>query len=210
MKQEEHVKIVGQMAISKFPYWEMCLEKMAGIVDELHLRFDVRDGDPSILNRLRSPGFMQGKIKQVIESKKAWNCWNWREELIRSLDDVKPGIVISLDQDEAFEPGIESELQAFATSQSRAMMFSYRDPMPTIDNVNVPLYPSKPHMKAFKWQPGLTYVPYHSFAKIHPLHDPDLHFHASTKILHYCCYTPELRDAKRQQLDDRKVKKKTT
>lgn len=201
------MKIVGQMAISNFPFWEMCLIELSKHVDELYIRFDSLNGDTTILDKLENKKLFDGKIKNILISNSQWNRWNWREEMIRMLDSVKPTIVLSIDQDETFCDGIDSEIKQFLSSDKQAMMFSYSFPMPSDDGRivwNGKCYPGKPHMKAYKWIPNLTYKPYSSFAKIRNYRDATFHFQATTLIKHFCFYTKELEI---QKLDEFKKRK---
>lgn len=130
-----------------------------------------------------------------------WNSWNWRESLLRLLDDKKPDIVIQLDQDEQFQDGIMDEIKQFYKSDKVCMMFDYR--MVTDDGREVEKYPSLRHCKVFKWKEGLTFYPYAGLALPTQyantlIEMKDKYWLANTKILHYCFYTPEMEREKKQ------------
>ena len=133
----------------------------------------------------------------VYPSDLTWNRWNWREEMLRKLDHVAPDLVLCPDEDERFGVTLQDDIDAFMASDRNAMMFSYHTPMPTDDGrvlFDGRPYPGMPHMKAFKWSKGLTYRPYQGFARVTNYAAPGMHYHAKTKIWHYCCYTQEMRD----------------
>lgn len=196
--------IVGQMSLGAsttgkpFPLWEQCLASLRDKCDALYLRFDSRTGDPAVLDAL--PAVCGGKLKDVLVSKTKWNRWNWREEMIRMLDGVKPDMVLAPDQDEEFGPGLLDELYLLAASSHNALMFAYRVPPPTADGFRVwQPWPRGAHMKAYKWRRRLTYRPYKSYAKVTNYAARKHWRMASTQILHYAFYTPELRAARSGQ-----------
>lgn len=196
------MKIVGQMTLCNFPLWEKCLSSLSFYVDELYLRFDTLRGDLKILEMLRKTN--NCKIKKILESNVFWNKFNWREEMIRMLDDVKPDIVISIDEDEEFEDTIKDEITEFYKSDKVAMMIDYVDPMPTEDKVIVPKYPGKPHMKLYKWKSGLTYVPYRSFARVTNYCDSSYYWFSKTRLLHYCYFNESIRAMKKLEFNRRR------
>jgi len=197
------MKIIGQTSLTNFTLWEMCLKELSTHVDELHIRFDQQTGNPDILKTIQDPKFLDGKIKQILISSTKWNRWNWREEQIRMLDTIKPDIVLVLDQDETFSDEIDLEIKEFWKSSREAMMFLYTNPLPTNDGRIVKYYPSKPHMKVYKWKEQLTYNPYIGYAKVTNYRNPELHWVANTKINHFCYYTPEIEKLKSEELAKR-------
>jgi len=188
------MKIVGQIAVSKFPMFENTLRKLSENVDEIYLRFDNNNGDKSLLKNLDS--ISNNKVKDILYSNQVWDTSSWREEMLRMLDSVKPNLVLSVDQDEIFEDSIKTEMLDFYNSDKLGMMFSYIEPMPTDDGSIIlggKAYPLHPHMKAYKWKPGLTYLPYYGNAKIRSYSSPRDWYMAKTKIYHYSLYKKEWR-----------------
>ena len=196
------MKVVGQMAIYNFPLWEKCLLSLSSKVDELYLRFDTLRGNVEILEKIKKSN--NPKIKNILESNVFWNKFNWREEMIRMLDDVKPDIVIVIDEDEAFEESIKDEIIDFYKSDKLAMMVDYAVPMPTDDKSLVSKYPGKSHMKVYKWKPGLTYVPYRSFARVTNYCDPSYYWFSKSKLLHYCYFNKEIRKMRKIEFNRRR------
>lgn len=204
--QRRHHKIVKDkqrdfQIHKQFPFWEKCLVDLSTRVEALYLRFDTRTGDSEILkclDRVCGP-----KLKDVKKSSAVWTPSNWREDLLRMLDGVKPQIVLFPDQDEHFDEYFSWELKEFVRSKRGGMMMSYHSPMPTDDGSVVEdgePYPPKPHMKVFKWKPNLSYENYRGFARVHQYEESETWYMATrSKIWHYCYYTPSLRDLRKRQ-----------
>jgi len=189
------------MALCKFPLWERCLQSLAKKVDELYLRFDGLNGDVDIYNNI---GKVCGnKLRKIYVSYNKWNAWSWREEMIRMLDNVRPEMVLSHDEDEAVE-NIAADLKRFSRSHLNQMAFEYKFPMPSEDGLPIPSpisglpidkpFPSHPHVMVIKWRPGLTFHPYMSRNRVTQYGKNYLF--GKAKILHYCYYTEELREIK--------------
>lgn len=191
------MKVVGTMAICAHPMTEHCLRRVSSYCDELYIRFDGNTGDQALLERVQK----HPKVKNVFISVQPFSPWVWHEESIRMLDEVKPQLVICLDDDEEFSEVFALELQRFWESDKVAMMFRYQAPMPTNDDrviLNGRAYPPSPHMKAYKWIPGLTYKPYQGYARVTEYaHDAAKHWMADTEIKHYCMYTQEMEKEKK-------------
>ena len=183
--------IVGLMALCRFPYYEMCLRSLLALVDKVYLRFDGITGDKKTLDSI--PEICGDKLGELYTSSSEWNAFVWREELIRMLDDVKPEIVLFPDEDESFGPGIEKDINRLRKSDKRQMAFNYEYPAPSTDGWkwHKP-YPSEPHIKCYKWEEGLTYIPYKKRASLSKYGKFNYKL-AKSKVLHYCFYTPELR-----------------
>lgn len=183
--------IAGQMAICRFPLWEECLESLKNQVDKLYLRFDLRNGDPKILKKLRK------KDVVVYCSGVVWNGWNWREEMMRMLDNVKPELVLVLDEDEKITPEIKEDYDILRKSKHYQMAFNYKYPMPSVDEYKgkEKPYPSKPHTKLYKWKSGLTFYPYKRRARLTNF-GKESYCKGNAEILHYCFYNEEIRSVK--------------
>ena len=197
------MKTVGLMALCRFPYYEMCLRSLMSHVDKVYLRFDGIVGNWDIYRSI--PYICEGKEYEMFVSSTAWNTFVWREELLRKLDNVKPDLVLFPDEDEIYGDEIEDDIRRFMKSDKRQLAFNYLHPAPTIDGwKHKKPYPSEPHIKAYKWEKGLTYIPYKRRASLSNY--GKFHYKlAKSKILHYCFYTPELR---REKLWTGEAKKK--
>jgi len=180
------IKIVGTMAVTGFPLWKMCLEELQKCVDELYVRFDATVGTKEAFSQLTVESFP--KLKRVlVVGKKVWNRYNWREQMLRMLDEVRPDMVLNLDEDEVFESeNIEEDLKLFWNSEFKQLSFDYCNPMP---GMAPKLYPDHEHIKAFKWQPKLTFIPYKGSARLSNI--KSVTKCPRTKILHYCWFDKE-------------------
>ena len=197
-----NMKIAAILALSDFPMWEQTVRHLCLLCDELYVRFDGVAGDPEIYRAL--PKVAGNKLRHIHVAQQPWHPPEWREDGLRMLDDTKPDIVVALDQDELFGDGISEEIERFAASDKDAMMFGY-EPLVTRDrrtvNGGAP-YPPEPHMKVFRWKPGLSYYPWHRHGGVVAKYvNKACHWNATTKISHYCAYTEGLEAGKQWRSD---------
>jgi hypothetical protein len=117
--------------------------------------------------------------------------------MVRMLDDVKPEIVLVPDEDEEFGPYLELDIERLRRSKYPQMAFAYEYPMPTEDGWNGrdKPYPSKPHVKAYKWRPGLTYHPYKRRARLSNFGKDD-YILGHSRMRHLCFWNEEIREMK--------------
>ncbi len=199
---DEDLKVVAMFMFHEWhpDLWYNRFCDIASIVDEMAIRIDTNKTSPELVKRLQNETGLPIHIKLVTHN---FNADVWREGLIRQLDQIKPDIVVALDSDEAFEAGILKEIGAFWNTTKKAMMCSFNSCCGD-DGRSLPVYPSKPHMKIFKWEPGLTFVPYMGYAQVTQYANRrDLHWMAVTKINHYCMWTKEMEAAKREEVKTR-------
>lgn len=187
----------GMMAIGNFPLAVQMARALAQSCQVTVLRFDTHGGDELLFNQCVSAASDHSDVIKVMGTEK-WNRWNWREDMIRALDPIKPKFVLAPDSDERFGPGLEEDLAQAVISRSDVLMFDYV--MASSDGRPVKKYPGAPHCKAFLWVPGITYRPYRGYARPTWPGRPAREFRASTKILHYCFYTPALEREKMKNL----------
>lgn len=187
--------IAGIVAVHDFPLDVECLLDLLPRVRAITVWLDQAAAHrrPEIKQLLSEHGRHLAKTK-ILDSDRQWRkCsgWIWREPLMRSLDDVRPEIVLQPDSDEKFGPGFEADLQSFRESKRDLMIFDYE--MPTADGAWVPTCPRARHVKVIRWRPGLSFLPYRGYGKPNgKLSEAK----AESKILHYCFYTPEIQAAK--------------
>jgi hypothetical protein len=189
--------IVGQMALYNHPMWRMTLAALLTHVDKVYLRWDQAGLDTNIAggSRISDAQILCGpKFGGLLISATPWRPTNWREEMLRLLDTVKPSIVLAPDEDEVFGEGIEDDIETLRRSKHSQMAFEYVVPMPTNDGFDTgpKPYPSKSHVKAFRWKPGLTYLPYKRRARL-ANYSKTAFVLGKSKILHYAFYTEEMR-----------------
>lgn len=195
------MKIVGQTAVSNFDRLDITLPSLYENCDEIYIRFDRNVGTDSDLEKVKK--HCGDKLKSVLFSDTVWNKNNWREEMVRMLDDVKPDIVISLDQDETFETKIKDEIEDFYNSKCKVGMFAYSMPMPTEENViilNGKSYPLHRHCKLYKWQEKITFKPYVGYAIPTTLYNSSPYYNFKTKVSHYCFYSRKYRVEKAKRI----------
>jgi hypothetical protein len=111
-------------------------------------------------------------------------------------------MVLALDQDEMLVgENIADEIDGFWHSPKKAMMFKYEKPMPTRDGHD-PLpgqvYPSLPHMKLYKWEEDLSYIPYMGLDQITRYANGESQCMARTKIRHYCMWNKRMEREKKK------------
>jgi len=161
-------KIAGIMMIHYF-MWPWCLKELSNYVDEIYLLLHY------------SPRFKATwpksfpKVKGCFEVTKdqEWQVMEWREnqgmfreKILRMLDNVKPGLVFFPDEDESFpEPEyLVKNLVRFYSSNKKQLAFkrcNFWDSMETVRKDKWIKY--YPHVKIFKWENNLTYLPYIGF-----------------------------------------------
>jgi len=179
----------------EFPLWRECLTSLCELCDKLIVRWDIRTSSVAVKDEI--PGICGDKLASLIVGVSQWNRFNWRQSMLREIDKIglKPTLVLAPDQDEQFGDGIGKDIERLLASGRNALMFRYH--MMTADNARVPLYPRLPHMKIFRWRPGLTYVPYKGCAQVTTYACVRCQLPAESRMRHYCFYTPELRKRRR-------------
>jgi len=180
-----------------------CLSELHHVCDGIYILFDMVNGSSSLLQTLRrkAKGIFKGKLKKIIEHKQDWKIGHWHEPCIRALDEVRPGIVITAGHDEVFQTEkFKAELRHMWEGGLPALMLNY-GPMPTDDGRKIPyIYPAASHMKAFKWRPNMSYIPYNGRGQINPYADPRIQMTGKSKVIHYCMWTKEMQVEKEQWL----------
>lgn len=199
--------IAGMMAIDgRFPLWRECLTSLTCQCDKVVILLDLRGLDESKMSASQITKDAHNIANDcgihVVSEYYHWNRWNWREALLLYVNQFTPEIVLCPDQDEQYTDGLEDDLDRLRDSDHSGLMFRYHAPLPTMDGSDpcegapYPTYPGMPHMKAFKWRKGLSYAKYTGFARITNYSAPEHHLAAQSEIMHYCCWTPEMRAGK--------------
>ena len=171
-KKENNIKkMVGLMMLHYFK-WPWCLQDLTHYVDELYLLLHY------------SPEFRADwpqKVKKVVRYEeisidREWQVMEWRENqagfrdrLLRMADDSGPDLMLFPDEDESFpEPDIlVQDLKRFLRSRKQQLAFkrcNFWDSMNTVRKDKWIYY--GPHVKVYKWQPGLSYIPYSGFNRV--------------------------------------------
>ena len=102
--------------------------------------------------------------KKFIETKHKNGRWRiafQREKALRLLDDVKPDIVLWMDVDTTFPDDFKETLQRFIESDKKCIWFKadyYWNDKCHIRTDGI--YSKMGQCLGFKWEPGLTFIPY--------------------------------------------------
>lgn len=174
--------MIGIIAINNFPFYPNALFQLKNMCEKVIVRLDPK-----------SPLEIDLDGVEVFRGTKAWNKWNWRQELI---DRVPPtDLVVNLDEDETFSEGIEQEIKKFTLTNKKVMMFHYT--METENNRKVEIYPSLAHCKVFRWQEGLTYNPYAGLCLPTEYANTrqdmkGMEFESVINVRHWCFYTKKM------------------
>lgn len=190
--------VAGLMAISDFAMAPEMAADLAMYCDVMVLRFDTINGDKALYKEcLRR---VPSDVKVIgIRGREAWNRWNWREQLIRALDPVKPDVVLFLDSDEKYDrETFPEDLVRFLHSGRDIMMFDYA--MATDDGRKVKKYPGARHCKAYRWAKGIGYRPYKGYARPTWPSKNCMAYNADSRIHHFCFYTQAMEAEKQNNL----------
>lgn len=199
------MKVAGLIWLYDFPLWRTSLLNMLRVCDEVYVWFDGKHGDTEILAGVTADARCFDKIKGVLVSDLEWGTADklgpFHDEALRMLDGVKPDIVALWSQDETYGDVdlYKQDLVDLFHSDKDALMVHCDYPMP-VDHGEPPFrgrpYPPCPHMRAYKWKPGLTYIPYQGYCRVTNYADPKHHMMAKAKYTHWCMFTKEMRDSK--------------
>lgn len=200
----EELKIVWAVMVHEWhpELWRKVFRRNSNMVDEIVVRLDM---DKCSRNFITDFEEEVTKIRTTDYVHHNFNADVWREQLLRLLDDIQPDIVIALDSDEVFESveKILAEIGQFWVSDCMAMMCRF-NPCLSNNGRTLPIYPSKPHMKIFKWIPNLSFVPYCGYAQVTQYANGKVPvWKCETKINHYCMWTREMEEAKRKEVKER-------
>lgn len=183
------MKIAAAAIMYESPVWKFFIDGLE-FCDEIYLKVDMSKSSEAFLTTLaKNP-----KIKSV-EKFDNFKYIVYKEIVLRMLDKVKPDLAVLLDHDEVFDKGIVYEIAQFVASDKLGMMFNY-NPCISQTGKQLPIYPSLPHMKVFKWREGLSFVPYKSQDRVTQYVKEQVQWFAKTKVNHYCMYTEEMEKAK--------------
>ncbi len=105
--------------------------------------------------------------KRIIETKNNgnWHQGHQRELTVRMLDDVKPDIVLFPDSDELYSDDLTKTLEKFWDAHKKGLWFELKYCWGSENTVRLDRHFRKMvHVRAFKWEPNLSYEPYRGFA----------------------------------------------
>lgn len=211
MKKFEDVKIVAcVMMYDDDDYCQLVLDDLSKYTDEIYVNLN----EPTKKIEKIVKGYL--RVVKIIETKNngGWKQKIQRENTIRMLDNVKPDIVLWPDSDETFPPDMWKILEDFWKSEHKNLWFHMWYLWDSPKKVRRDhLFKSMCHVRAFKWQAGLTYLPQCGYgAKPANLPSKGYQFHSPKPVMHYgyMTYKNRLRKYNRSGIDyaNPKVQKK--
>jgi hypothetical protein len=168
-KEQHNIeKIAGLMMLHYFK-WPWCLEDLADYVDEIYLLLHYT---PEFRADWPKDGVKVVRYEEIRVDHE-WQVMEWRnhqadfrEKLLRMIDVAKPDLVLFPDEDESYpEPEfLVRDLKRLMRSNREQLAFkrcNFWDSMEMVRKDKWIYY--GPHVKIFKWMPGLTFKPYMGF-----------------------------------------------
>jgi hypothetical protein len=163
-------RIVGLMMLHYFK-WPWCFEDLANYVDEIHLllHYSHGTGPDWVKHNPKVKGYLE------LRENKDWQVEGWyarggsqfqgdfRDRALRMLDDVQSELVLFPDEDESFpEPEfLVKDLERLYRSNKNQLAFKRCNFWDAMDLVRKDKWIGyQPHVKIYKWQSGLSYLPY--------------------------------------------------
>lgn len=199
-------KVICIVAVTDSPVAERCLRTFPSVCDEIYIQFDMFTGTQEFLQYLKrnTKSIFGGKLKKIEVGKEKWSIGKWHEDSLNMIKGVKGSLVFTPGHDETYQNKIlVLDMKKLWMSGLKALMCPYVD-MPTDDGRKIPfVYPAEPHMKVFKWQPGLTYVPYSGRGQIAQYAHPNVQMISNSGISHWCFYTKEMEEEKTEWIKQR-------
>jgi len=161
-KKFRNVKTVACfMAHHDDQFIDRFLENLSQFTDEFYI--NLNEASPYTEKVCRE----HKNTKAIIETKNDgnWHQGHQRELTVRMLDDVKPDIVLFPDTDELYGDDLKFTLEKFWDAHKKGLWFELKYCWGAENTVRLDRHFKKMvHIRAFKWQPNLTYDPYKGFA----------------------------------------------
>ncbi len=206
MKKFEDIKIVAVfMAHYEDEFIDGLLEDLSKYTDEFYVNLNepskkVRD---AVVSHPNTERYVVTDNGPKITGKRNWNQGLQRDKTIRLLDnvrlfdDVKPDIVLFPDADETYPKNLKEQLKTFWEDEVKKtfwfrLLYMWGDKK---HFRNDGIYRRIHHVRAYKWQPGTTYLPYKGYAcpTTYIGLPKDTRYHSNMPIKHYGYMTPESR-----------------
>ena len=182
------MNVIGLSPFGGFELYHRSLRTLADLCSDVIIRMDLRRGLP--LSELP-----KGPKWHLFPAKQKWDRGGYHEELLREVDNLglQPDVIVALDDDESFndDETAKRDCARLVAGEGWQCWFGYGK-MPNWDFEDLPIYPLSPHVKAFRWRPGLSYLPYVGRDQVASLVG-ETSIIGEAKIAHWCCWTPELR-----------------
>ena len=200
MKKFEDIKIVACVMIHDDEYSKLVLEDLSKYVDEIYVNLN-NPSEPIKEIVKNCP-----KIVKIINTtnKRNWNQGLQRDNTIRMLDDIKPDIVLFPDSDETYPKNLKEQLKDFWEKEKKKtfwfrLLYLWEDDK---HYRNDGIWKAIHHVRAFKWQPDIKYIPYAGYAcPTTYINLPrETRYNSDTPTLHYGYMTEKNRGWKYQRV----------
>lgn len=177
---------------------ERCLDSLAEHCN-LGVYVNCNETDPM----LRKIATRHEAVRDMIYTSNGGGRWDQgrvRDATLRMVDGVKPNVVLFPDSDEVFYRGFSDDLNRFV-HDDEAMSFWFNLLYNWGDMRHYRrdgLWKRIHHVRGFKWQPDLTFVPYGGYASPTNLInlEKETRFHATRPLLHLGYMREEDRERK--------------
>jgi len=161
IKKFEDIRIVAcLMGHDDDNYIDLVLDDLEKYTNEIYVNLNdaTKTVEKAVLKRL-------GKgVEEVIYTTNSglrWSQGKVRDDTISMLDDIRPDIVLFPDSDETYPKNLKEQLRVFWEDEEK-VTFWFRLLYMWDDNKhyrNDGIFRTIHHVRAFKWQPNITYLP---------------------------------------------------
>jgi hypothetical protein len=182
------MNIVGAIMVhDDEKYTQMVLDDLSKYTDSIYVNLN----DPTDICKEIVKN--HNNVVEVIETSNKNGKWSQglqRDNTIRMLDNVKPDIVLFPDSDEKYPPNMTEQLEVFYNDKEK-MTFWFRLMYMWGEEDkfrNDGLFKSIHHVRAFRWIPGITFLPkYAGYAcPTNYINLPkNTRYHSTLPTLHY-------------------------
>lgn len=152
-------RVVGCLMLHDDDHWAIpCLMNLDKYVDGIYINLN---NPTPICKKIAETWPTVKRIIYTTNKNNKWNQGLQRENTIRMLDDAKPDLVLWPDSDETFPDSLKTVLKDFIKSGLNTLWFGlfYYWNSPHLIRRDG-RWKSMHHVRAYRWQPGITYIPY--------------------------------------------------
>lgn len=168
-------------------YIDLVLKDLSKYTNEIYV--NLNDATEKIKNSVLEHRNVVKTI-QTTNDNRRWSQGKVRDDTIRMLDDVKPDIVLFPDSDEIYPDNLMNQLQKFWENEEYKtfwfrLLYLWDDEK---HFRNDRLFKSIHHVRIYKWQLGITYLPkYAGYAcpTNYCFLEKNTRYHSDLPILHY-------------------------
>ena len=185
MKDFKDVRVVGAVMVhDDSDYTKLVLDNMAKFTKEIYV--NLNDPTPEAEKVVLEHPAVVSHI-YTTNGGGRWNQGVQREKTVRMLDDIKPDIILFPDSDELYPPNLTEQLEKFwADEEAKTFWFRLLYLWGDENHFrNDGLFKSIHHVRAFKWQPGIVYVPKYCGYALPRTYLDSKRFHSNLPTMHY-------------------------